>query len=500
MPSAQDVVGAVPERLLNALRAAARADAVRLWLVGGFVRDALLGRPNHDLDLAVDGDVTAIARRLANKLGGSVVALDPAHGTYRVALREPIERIRELDLTRLRAPTIEQDLRLRDFSINAIALPVSEPAGLIDPTLGVSDLDGKAVRVASQSSFTDDPLRLLRAVRFAVELEFAIDEETLALASGDAQLLPRAAPERQRDEFARILASDHAAHGVRLLDRLGLLGLLLPDLEAARGCEQPKEHYFDVFDHSVETLAALDLMLRHEPPNERRAAERWRALWARLSHVSGVRERLDAPLAEGRPRRVALKFAGLLHDVSKPETKSVDPETGRVRFYGHPELGAKRAGRLARALRFSSKEVELIELLIEEHLRPGMLAAPGEVPTPRSLFRFYRDLDGAVEELLLLNLADHAAARGPRLTFEEWAGHVDYITWLLRTLYEDETVARPPRLIDGNELMRELALAPGPIVGRLLNAVREAQAAGEVRDREAALALARRELAAAGDG
>lgn len=500
MFSPRAVVDTVPERLLTALRAATPAGDARLWLVGGFVRDALLGRPNHDLDLAVDGDVQAVARRLANKLGGTVVPLDPEHGTYRVALREPVGGIRELDLTRLRAPTIEQDLCRRDFSINAIAVPVAEPVQFIDPTHGADDLAAHTVRVASPAAFTDDPLRLLRTVRFAVELDFAIEAATITLARRGAHLLPRAAPERQRDEFARILATDHAASGVRLLDRLGLLSVLLPDLDAARGCEQPSEHYYDVFDHSAETLAALDLMLRHEPPEARREAERWAALWARLSHVPNVRERLDAPLAEGRTRRVALKLAGLLHDVSKPETKSVDPETGKTRFYGHPNLGAKRAGRLARTLRFSTKEVELIALLIEEHLRPGMLAAPGEVPTPRALFRFYRDLDGAVEELLLLNLADHAAARGPRLGFEEWARHVDYVTWLLRTLYEDETVARPPRLLDGNELMRELALAPGPIVGRLLEAVREAQAAGEVRDREAALALARRELAAAGDG
>ncbi len=500
MRSAQDVLNAVPERLLKALRAAAQADDARLWLVGGFVRDVLLGRPNHDLDLAVAGDVIAVARRLAGGLGGTVVPLDPEHGTYRVALREPAGAIRELDLTRLRAAAIEQDLRLRDFSINAIAMPVAGELRLLDPTGGAGDLDARVARAAADSAFTDDPLRLLRAVRLAVELDFTIDEGTAALARRDAYLLPRAAAERQRDELARILATDHAARGVRLLDQLGLLSVLLPDLDPARGVEQPKEHYYDVFEHSIATLAALDLVLRHEPPGDRREAERWRALWARLAHVPGVRARLDAPIAEGRPRRVALKLAGLLHDVSKPETKSIDPETGKMRFYGHPELGATRAGRLARALRFSAREIELIELLIAEHLRPGMLASPGESPTPRALFRFYRDLDGAVEELLLLNLADHVAARGPRLTFEEWAGHVDYVTWLLRTLYEDETIARPPRLLDGNDLMRELALAPGPLIGRLLEAVREAQAAGEVSDRESALALARRELAAAGNG
>jgi tRNA nucleotidyltransferase/poly(A) polymerase len=491
--SARDCLSAVPAPILDAL---SRAPG-RSYLVGGFVRDVLLGRPTHDVDLAVDGDAGRLARTIAGPLDAAVVALDAERGTYRMALRRPLNAIQALDLTRLRDPAIEGDLAGRDFTINAVAVPLGEePPRFLDPTGGIADLERRRIRAASPRAFDDDPLRLLRAVRFALDLGFVIDPQTELAIRARAALIARPAAERKRDELARILGCGDSAAGIELLDQLGLLTLLLPDLEEARGVEQPKEHFYNVFDHSIQTLAVLDLMLRREPPAEQRKAALWQAVWDRLGGVAGLRERLAEPLGESRPRGVMLKFAGLLHDVSKAETKSIDPETGRMRFFGHAEVGGKRAAALARALRFSTREVDYVGLLIHEHLRPGMLAAPGEVPTRRALFRFARDLGDACGDLLLLNLADHAGARGPRLTLDEWTAHVDYAAWVLRILEEDEDVSHPPKLVDGNELMRELALLPGPRIGRLLEVVREAQAAGEVGTREQALALARELLAA----
>jgi len=373
-------------------------------------------------------------------------------------------------------------------------VPIAGEPRLLDPTGGARDLADGVVRAASPAAFVDDPLRLLRAVRFAVELDYRIDPETLRLAQASAPLLTRVSPERQRDEFARLLATDRAAAGVRLLDDLALLTTLVPDLDAARRCVQPDEHFYDVFAHSIETLAALDLMLSDQPPREPAAAARWQALWQRLGSATDLRARLAAPLAEERPRRAILKLAALLHDIAKPETKTIEPETGRMRFYGHPAVGAKRALARARALRFANRECQYLTLLVEEHLRPGMLAAPGEAPSRRALYRFSRDLGDAVPDLLLLNLADHAAARGPRLTLAEWVAHVDYVAWLLHTLYAEEGVSRPPKLLGGEDLMRELDLPPGPLIGRLLEAIHEAQAAAEVRSRDEALALAREML------
>jgi len=492
LPTAQDCLDALPAPIAAALLS--RGDD-RLFVVGGWLRDLLLGRPNHDLDLAVDGEVVRAAAVLARRLGATVVNLDQERGTIRVVLHRPVGPVAGLDLTRLRQPLLEGDLRARDFTINAIAVPLGDAVpSFVDPTGGLDDLRRRLVRMASPGAFEQDPLRLLRAVRFVTELSFDLDDETRTAAQSAAPLLPLAARERQRDELAKILACDTSADGVALLDALHLLPLLLPDLELARGVEQPREHYYNVLEHCLQTLAALDMMLSPLPPADNARAPFWRSLWQGLAAVPDLRARLDADVGEGRPRLVSLKLAGLLHDVSKPETKTIDATTGKMRFFGHAELGGRRAEALARGLRFSGREAQYIALLIHEHLRPGMLAAPGEAPTRRALYRFFRDLGDAAADVLILNLADHAAARGPLLTLAEWQAHVDYAAWVLRMLYADNQVARPPRLLNGNDLMVELGLRPGPVLGRLLETIREAQAAGEVESREEALLLARQAL------
>jgi tRNA nucleotidyltransferase/poly(A) polymerase len=484
--SAADVLDRLPE----ALRSALLPFGGKLALVGGFVRDALLGRDNHDLDLAVDGDAAGVARTLARTLGGAAVPLDRERGTWRVALRAALHGIEGLDLTRLRAPSLEADLRLRDFTINAIAVDLAG-GELIDPTGGVADLAGGLLRMAGPTAFADDPLRPLRGARLATQFDLRIDAATLIAARAAAPHLNEAAAERRRDELARIFAFDNAYDGARTLDRMALLSVLLPDLDPGRGCLQPREHYYDVFEHNLHTLQALDALLCTAAPEDPAALALWQPAQAIYTAAPGLRQKLNAPAAEQRPWRVTLKLVGLLHDVSKPETRTVDPDTGKTRFYGHGAAGARRAAALLQGLRFSAREIAYAEKLIADHLRPGMLALPGEQPTRRALYRFARDLGDDLPDLLLQHLADHAAVRGPRLNAEEWQRHIAYFCWLLGILYGEEQVARPARLISGEDVMRELEIPPGPRVGRLLEAVREAQAAGEVSDRSAALALAR---------
>ncbi|MHB8575425.1 MAG: CCA tRNA nucleotidyltransferase [Dehalococcoidia bacterium] len=490
--SASDCLDAIPPRLLAALLAGSAQPA---YLVGGFVRDTLLGRLTRDIDVAVEGDPLPLVRTLARGLDGVVVPLDRERGTYRVVLRLPIDSVTHVDVNRLREPTIAADLLARDFTMNAIAVQLDrEQPAWIDSTGGLRDLTERVVRAASPRTFHDDPLRLLRAVRFCVQLGFRLDEATASLIREAAPLLRRSAAERQRDEFSLILAADRSASGVRMLHGLGLLFTLLPDLEAGVGIQQPAEHYYDVFSHSVEALAALDAMLAFKQPSGGREEMLWGDLWAGVGWLPEIRTGLSAIAGENRPRSVALKFAGLLHDVSKPETKAVDQDTGRMRFYGHDSVGAGRAAASARSLRFSARETEYIELLVREHLRPGMLAAPGEVPSNRALFRFVRDLGDAAPDLLLLNLADHAAVRGPRLTRDEWRRHVAFVSWVLHMLYVETQVSRLPRLVSGYDLMTDLGLKPGPVVGRLLGMVQEAQAAGEVKTAAQALRFAREAL------
>lgn len=458
------------------------------YLVGGSLRDALLDRPLADLDLAVAGDAPDFARRLAERLRGHYVLLDEERGTARVVLDEGAVRI--IDVARLRGD-IASDLAQRDFTIDAIAAPIDGAGGeltLIDPHCGIDDLNKRLVRLVSDEALDEDPLRMLRAVRLAVQLEFAVEARTAEAVRRRAGEIGRAAAERQRDELARCLSTARAAQALRLLDGLGLLEQLFPEVTAGRGVEQPKEHYWDVFDHSIEAVGALDMMLAAEEPPGAREADLWRELWSALAAQPGLREYLAEEAIEGRSRAALLKLAGLLHDVAKPETRAPD-ENGRIRFFGHSERGAATARQVLHRLRFSRREIDLVAMMVEEHLRPTQLGQSATLPpTRRALFRFFRDTGEAAEGVLLLSLADALAARGPRMTLEGWRGHVAYIAYVLARRQEDEAIARAPRLLTGEEVMAELAIGPGPEIGRLLSALEEARAAGEVTTREDAVA------------
>ncbi len=464
------------------------------YLTGGFLRDILLGRAVRDVDLALSGDTLGLARRAAAALKGHYVPLDEERGTARI-VRSPRALVRYIDVTRLRGD-IQADLAERDFTIDAMALPLDaaiRQSYLIDPFGGQNDLAQRIVRAVGDGAFRADGLRLLRAVRLCAELDFSLDEATASLIRRDATFLDNAAPERGRDELARLLDTPRAAAALRLLDDLGLLERLLPEVTSCRGVSQPKEHYWDVFQHSIETVAALDFMLDGQEPPDRRRAAFWRDLWGQLAWLPDLRPHLQEETVEGRSRAALLKLAALLHDIAKPETRAPD-KTGRIRFFGHAPLGAERAAAIARRLRFSGAETRLIATMVEQHLRPGQLSGGGP-PSRRALYRFFRDTGDAAADILLLTLADHLAARGPRLRLSTWRRHVAYLNYILARRYLEETLVAPPRLVTGNDLMDILGIEPGPLVGRLLAAIEEAHAAGEVASKEGALALAKRLLA-----
>jgi len=473
------------------------AQDVEAYVTGGCLRDALLGRRPHDIDLSVTGDPLELGRRLADALGGAFVPLHEEFSIARVVLPPKDETgSQSIDIVPVRG-AIGDDLAERDFSIDAMATPLAlfvqgKRRPLIDPCEGKRDLDRRVVRALSEGVFRSDPLRLLRAVRLCAELGFSLEPETAALARRDASLLAQAAPERQRDELLRILDSPRAAAGLRLADELGLLEQLLPEFTAMRGEKQPPEHYWDVFEHSLETVAALDALLAPEASADRHWAPLWRHLWAEMKEVPDAEKHFGEEASPDHGRAGLLKLGGLLHDIAKPETRTID-ENGRMRFFGHTGEGASKVGPILRRLRFSGAEVRLVEAIVREHLRPLQIAKDGP-PSRRALFRYFRDCGDAAIDVLFLSLADHLATVGPRLEWDGWHRHVAVIKYILMQRFADETLAAPPRLLTGHDLMEALGLSPGPLVGQLLVAVEEAQGAGEVRSREEALTLARREL------
>ncbi len=468
---------------------------IKSYLVGGVVRDALLGRTTADIDIAVAADALALAPKLAEAIGGKYVLLDEENHVCRIVIAdETLAKGRlEIDISMLRGD-IEQDLAQRDFTINAMAIDLDELAEdklhLIDPFNGRADLQWKLVRVVSDTSLKSDAVRLLRAVRLAAELDFSIESETEALIQQYSHLVASVPGERIREELLRLLAVPQSGQFLLYLARLGLVTAIIPELAQSKGVEQPKEHFWDVFNHSMRTPIAVDFLLRRgDWPvlDENTAKEVLETTpWSEV-----LAAHFELGVSHGSTRRTLLKLAALTHDIAKPATKTFEA-SGRMRFFEHGKQGADIVAQILERLRFSAREIKLVETMVKHHLRPGQVTQ-GELPTRRAVYRYFRDTGDAAIDTLFLSLADHLAARGPKLNMAGWQEHVKIVKYILDISFEPQIMA-PPKLVDGNDLMRVFGLKPGPMVGELLEAVREAHAAGEVSSREEALTFVRKRL------
>ena len=474
--------------ILSAARRALGERHAPAWVAGGAVRDALLGRDPVDLDLAVDvDDVADLARAVAKEAGAAAVALDAERGIHRIVSRDDGSAV---DLT-LAAEGIGPDLLRRDFTINAMALPLqlwpnAAPPLVVDPTGGLEDLWAKRLRAVSEAGLAEDPVRMVRAVRLCAELGLEVEPQTAAWTAAASERIASSAPERVRYELVRLMRPPGAARHLRLLDSLGLLTRIIPELEAARETTQPKEHYWDVLEHSIEAVSKVQGVLRVEPLDpEPEPAVPWEA---RDDDYAAE------PVGGGRTRADALRLAALLHDVAKPACKTVE-EDGRIRFLGHAKEGAVMTEQVMERLRFSNRERRLVAAMVREHLRPGMITRDPAGPSRRALHRYFRDAGDAAVDTLYLSFADYLAARGPRFDPADWAAYAERIHGILVAYYSRESEAPAPRLVDGHDLMGALGLEPGPIVGRLMETLREAQAAGEIETRPQAIALAGKLLA-----
>jgi len=466
------------------------------------VRDALLGRPLHDWDFAVERDALGLARAVADAFGGAFFPLDEDRDTARVVLRRRRGRPIELDFAGLRGPDLEADLRGRDFTLNAMA--VGPDGALIDPLGGLPDLQARLVRAVAPTAFDDDPLRMVRAVRLVAELGMRLEAKTAAWIIQRAPNLRQTSAERIRDEFLRILEAPSPAEHVHLLDEVRLLEQIVPEVGPLKGQAQSPPHRFDVWWHTllvVDVTAGILETVDGQLTLPRLYADAPERAWDGLRGLLDpfavpLRRHLRVRLRGGNTRRVLLLLAALCHDLGKPLTVTEDQE-GRLHFYGHEREGARMAAARLRDLRFSRREVERVRAMVRAHLRPGHLARVRGPITRRAVYRYFRDLGGTGVEVVLLSLADHVATFGPNLEPERWARRLEVARVLLEHYFErrEEAVAPPP-LVTGRDLMEALGLEEGPQIGRLLETIREAQAAGEVRSREEALDLARRLLEA----
>lgn len=442
------------------------------WLVGGAVRDRLLDRPTSDLDLAVAGDVEAAARTLGRAARGAVFPLSEDFGAWRVVARGGAW---QADLSPLLGETIEHDLAQRDFTVNAIAEPLAggEP---IDPTGGRADLAARRLRMVSPAAFAADALRVLRLPRFACELDLTADPDTVRAASEHATALHDVAAERVFAELKRIVAAPDPLAGLDLMQRVGALDAVLPELAALQGVEQSAYHHLDVYRHTLAVLEETVALARD--PGAVLGEEYGAALTALLAE----------PLADELTRGTALRFGALMHDIAKPQTRSVTEE-GRVTFYGHDAAGAESARAILARLHASERLRAHVAALARHHLRLGFLVRERPLP-PRVEYGYLKACDPVEVDVTLLSVADRLATRG-RKADEAIAKHLQLARELIGPALRWHGDGPPPVPIRGDELADALAIPRGPRLGELLAELAEATYAGEVATREDAIAYAR---------
>jgi poly(A) polymerase len=442
------------------------ARGVEVHLVGGAVRDTLVGRTVDDFDIVVPPGGMRAVESWAGVQDRYAVPLHEDPPTRRVTFDDGMV----LDACCYRGPSLDADLRRRDFTVNAIAARLSDALGdlsgrLIDPCGGVEDLRRRILRRGFDDSLTDDPLRMLRAFRFMATHGLRIEESALAIIRRDPANVTSVAWERIRDEFFKMLAAPRAYPALRGMEASGMLGVLLPEIAQMKGAPQNQFHHLDVWEH---TLDALDRFERAPVP-------------PCLSSLHGeFAAYLAEPRGQGIPTVALLKFALLLHDVAKPATRTVGDD-GRVRFLGHEKDGAEITNLVGRRFRLSNRGREAASLLVAQHLRTMHLSSGGP-PSPRALRRFLRRVRSDWMGVVAHSWADMEASRGPART-QAQRGRTERTLVAIADFWHEEarTIVPQKPLIQGGEIIRRFGVPPGREIGRLLRAVRDARDDGEIR-------------------
>jgi len=440
-----------------------------VYLVGGSVRDDILGRPSKDYDFAVPGSAMAFAEKVARPMGARVIEIGKDDRTvYRVVLEKEI-----LDFSSMGGEDIEKDLKRRDFTINAMAYNLQSER-LIDPVDALDDIRSKTVRLISEKAILDDPVRMVRAFRFAAVLGFAIAPETAASISRHRGLITRSAKERIRAEAMSMMEAERSFPALREMDRAGLLTQIIPELEPCRGCLQNEVHGRDVFEHAMGTYEEIESIL--SPPQEDGP------LWPEFSVP------IQAYLEQGS-RQGLLKWAALLHDVGKPETRSVDL-AGRVRFLGHEQVGAAMVRDICNRLRMSGQSRSYMTFVVRKHLLPLFLfhAFKRRSLTSKGVVRFVRRYQDDIIGLLIHSVADERAKA--RAGDQSICKLVSFLRGIMSTYFRDlKPKMAEPKLINGHDLIRHFNLKPSKRLGQLLQNVEEARLRGEVKTKKEAMEL-----------
>jgi len=447
------------------------SEGFEVYAVGGVLRDLLLSRECNDIDLAVNKNALKYSKKIANAFESRLITLNDTSKTYRIRLKNDV--VENIDISLFNGETIEQDLQSRDFTINAMALKLKDFQDfkrriIFSENNTLKDLKSKVINIVSIRAFEIDPLRMLRAFRFAAELNFGVSQKTFKQVKRDAKLICGVAPERIKDEFFRILSIRDSANLIKEMDKCKLISEIFHEIKVMK--KASKKYYYHpggLFQHSFETLESTEKILnnlkKYFPENYTDFHE----------HFEN-----SSVFSKNVTRKGLLKFAAFFHDNAKPETSKF--VNGKMHFLGHEKLGAEKIKKIMRSLKSSKKDIETVSFLIKYHMRPSTLTR-NIVVTKKAALRFFRDIGDNVPDILILSMSDwHSYKKLETFSSTVLKLQEKSARELVKYYYELKKAKPLLKIIDGNVIMEKFNLKPGPWIGELLNFVFEAQQEGKI--------------------
>lgn len=430
---------------------------VKLYLVGGYIRDLLVGIEKDDRDYVLEGyGAWDFAKRVAGVLKGTFVGLDKERDMARVVIEN-----RTLDFSGTSGKLIEEDIKRRDFTVNSIAW--SPEGGIFDPLNGIDDIKRRVIRAIKKENMQEDPLRLLRAYRIGAELKMDIEPETEKIITESSHLLTNASGERITSELFLLIRSPHSFIYILKAAKTGILESIFPELSRTRGIPPQGNHHLSTFDHSLEVFRQVEILLKEIP--------------------SWVLSNLQEEVSSGISQSTILKLCGLLHDIGKPVTVKTTHE-GKYTFIDHERAGSELIETISERLKFSNNITEALKSVVKGHSIP-LKFIKDEHLDMSYLYRFFIESDEYLIILILMSIADIRS-----MDLEKDNLRTKEIR-LLEVLEKYKIFkikdAETPRLLTGEDIMKVLNMRPGPEVGRVKEILRLAQMLEEVRDKEDAI-------------
>lgn len=452
------------DEIVNLIKSHAKKYSCEVYLVGGIVRDSYLDKEIFDRDIVVKNiDAEEFAKTLAQSTNATFIPLDEENKIYRLVLKDKINCI---DVAALIGETIEDDLKRRDLTINSIAINLNT-FEIIDVNGGIEDLKSKKIKGICEQNFIDDPLRLLRIFRFEAMLGFKIDGNLMEIIAKHAAKIQKSAIERVNYELLKLFSGKYCSDSILNMDESGLLKEILPISQELKSVPPNLHHHLDLFLHSTETVKQIQKIY------EKSSLE--------------VQKHLEKADFGGETRLAHLKFAGFLHDIGKPETWTIEEETGKHRFIKHDDVGSKMAMTILKKMKFSKKQIEYISKMIKYHIYPSHVVAAPEL-SDKIYMRFVRKMETEAIDIIILAMADRFSARGVEISDEIVQKNINSLQALLDFYLNIKETLKPlPKLLSGEEIMELLNVKPSKELGDIVKALKEAQLSGDITTKKQAV-------------